>query len=196
MTSLKQLKYLQYDLDRWAYSLKLPRLFIFIVLFIYPVTWSIVAYRVNRFIYLLTFKPLKYLLFIPGFFLKRFIEVLMSNEISEKANIGPGFYIAHSGTIIIGAGSVTGKNLSIRHGVTFGGGNQKKNNHPHLGSNVVVGAGAKIIGGVNIANNVIIGANAVVTKDIAENARVAGVPAKVLNYKGVYGINIRSCWNY
>ena len=191
-----QLKFLLFDLDRWAYPKKVPIFFIFIVILIYPATWSVIAYRLNRAIYLMRFKMLYYILFFPFFIFKRCIEILLSCEISEKADIGPGLYIAHSGSIIIGSGSVAGKNLSIRQGVTFGGGNQKGLSHPNLGNNVIVGAGAKVIGGVNISNNVMIGANAVVNKDVCENARVVGVPAKVINLKGIYGINIRKNWSY
>lgn len=193
MNSLKQIKYLFVDLDRWNYaSLKLPVLFMPIVLLIYPASWTVLIYRVSRAIYLMNFLPLKYLFFVPIFFIKRFIDAFMSNEISEKADIGPGLYIAHSGSIVIGAGTKAGKNFSIRQGVTFGGGSEKMLNHPIVGDNVIVGAGAKVIGGVKLGSDVMIGANAVVVKDLPNNSRAAGIPAKIINNNGVYGIKVRN----
>lgn len=194
MKSIKQLYYLFIDLDRWAYALRIPVLFIPIVLFLYVQTWSVLAYRISRFVYLLNFKPLKYLLFITTFFFRKFIEIITSNTISEKADIGPGFYIAHTGAIVIGGGSKVGINFSVRQCVTLGGGSEL-DGHPVIGNNVVVGAGAVIIGVVSIGSNVLIGANAVVNKDIPSNSRAAGVPAKVINNKGSYGISVRPFWD-
>ena len=67
--------------------------------------------------------------------------------------------------------------------------------HPVIGDNVVVGAGVVIIGVVSIGSNVLIGANAVVNKDLPDNARAVGVPAKVINEKGSYGISVRNYWS-
>ena len=194
MNSIKQLKYLLIDLDRWAYALRIPVPLLPIVLLLYVQTWSVLAYRCSRFVHLLNFKPLKYLLFLPFFFLRKFIEIITSNTISEKADIGPGFYIAHTGAIVIGGGSKAGKNFSVRQCVTLGGG-AEVHGHPVIGDNVVVGAGAVIIGVVSIGSNVLIGANAVVNKDLPDNARAVGVPAKVINEKGSYGISVRNYWN-
>lgn len=192
----EQFKYLIFDLDRWAYPRNIPIYMLFLVILIYPATWIIISYRINRAVYLINNRFIYSILIIPCFVFRRIIEVLLSCEISEKANIGPGFYIAHLGTIVIGAGTKAGKNFSIRQGVTFGGGSDKILNHPHCGNNVIVGAGAKVIGGLRIGDDIIIGANAVVTKDIPNRARVGGIPAKIINLKGVYGINIRPKWHY
>jgi serine O-acetyltransferase len=194
MKSIKQLYYLLIDLDRWAYALRIPVLFIPIVLLLYVQTWSVLAYRTSRFVHLLNFKPLKYLLFLPSFIFKKFAEIISSNTISEKADIGPGFYIAHTGAIVIGGGSKAGINFSVRQCVTLGGG-AEVHGHPVIGNNVVVGAGAVIIGVVSIGSNVLIGANAVVNKDLPDNARAVGVPAKVINEKGSYGISVRNYWS-
>lgn len=195
MNPFNQIIFLIQDLDRWAYSKKIPIFLCPIVIFFYPVTLSIIVYRLARFVFLIKFKPLKYLLFPIIFFPKRFIDFLSSNEISEKANIKGGFYIGHSGCIVIGGGTVAGYNFSIRQGVTFGGGSSiGKLNHPVVGNNVVIGAGAMVIGALVIGDNVMIGANSVVTKDIESNSRAAGIPAKILNKNGVYGINVRPFW--
>lgn len=194
---LKQLKYLLQDLDRWAYSKKLPIVFIWLVIFIYPATWAIMIYRMGRLINSIPIKSIRILLKIPYYIVKRLLcESFLSIDISDGADIGPGFYIAHSGAIVIGTGVKAGKNFSIRQGVTCGGSGNKGLSHPYIGDDVVLAAGVKVIGNVSIGNNVIIGANAVVTKDIPSNARAVGIPAKVINYEGSYGINIRESWKY
>lgn len=95
---------------------------------------------------------------------------------------GPGLSIAHFGTLYINSNSKIGKNLRIQSGVTIGGSYSTPNKFPVLGDNVYIGTGAKILGGVTIANNVAIGANAVVTHDITEEGVTwAGVPAKKIS---------------
>lgn len=99
--------------------------------------------------------------------------------------IGKGFHIAHISGVVVHNEAVIGKNVSISHCVTIG--QTKRNGEvltPVIGDNVYIAPGAKVIGGISIGNNSVIGANAVVTKDVPENAVVAGVPAKVLSYKG------------
>jgi len=99
--------------------------------------------------------------------------------------IGSGFCIGHFGGIVVNDQAVIGKNCTIAHGVTLGKANRGKNKgYPTIGDNVYIGPGAKIVGNVKIGNNVAIGANCVVTKDVPDNAVVAGVPGKVISYKG------------
>ena len=77
------------------------------------------------------------------------------------------------------SGCVIGENCIINSGVVLGG-TSHKYEVPKLGDNVLVGAGAKILGSITIGNNVVIGANAVVLKDVSDNTLVAGIPAKVI----------------
>jgi serine O-acetyltransferase len=103
----------------------------------------------------------------------------------QTHNIGEGFYIGHFGTIIVHGLAVIGKHCNISHGVTIGMTNSGRNSGvPVIGDRVYIAPGAKIIGGINIGNDVAIGANAVVLKDVPNNAVVVGVPAKVLSYNG------------
>lgn len=104
-------------------------------------------------------------------------------DVSYRAKIGPGLSIAHHGYIAVRAAAVIGENCSLRPGVVIGKKLTDDVNAAVLGNNVDVGVGAKILGDVHIGNNVIIGANAVVTKNVPDKAIVAGIPARVLRYR-------------
>ena len=100
-------------------------------------------------------------------------------------SIGRGFYIGHFGCIIVHRNTVIGRNCNLSHGVTLGQANRGKNKgYATIGDNTYIGPGAKVIGAVSIGDNVAVGANCVVTKDVPNNAVVAGVPAKIISYKG------------
>lgn len=101
--------------------------------------------------------------------------------ISMEAKIGKDISFPHPQNIIIGNGSIVGDKCIIYHDVTLG---QSKGKYPRLGDNVIVYAGAKIMGNVTVGNNAIIGANAVVVKDVLDNQIVGGVPAKVIGVNG------------
>lgn len=109
-------------------------------------------------------------------------------EIHPAAIIGKGFFIDHGMGVVIGETSEIGDNVTLYHEVTLGGttvfdatGKQLQKRHPTLKDNVIVGAGAKILGPITIGNNVKIGANAVVLHDVADNQTVVGVPAHSVN---------------
>lgn len=109
-------------------------------------------------------------------------------QISDETIIGKGFYISHFGTIVVSAYAVIGNNVNISQGVTIGYANRgPRKGAAVIGNEVYIGPGAKIVGKVQIGNNVAIGANAVVTHDIPDNAVVGGVPAKIISYGGAEG---------
>lgn len=109
-------------------------------------------------------------------------------SIPPETSIGSGFYIGHFGGIVVSHRSVIGKNCNISQGVTLGKANRGKNKgYPTLGDNVYIGPGAVIVGNVRIGNNVAVGANCVVTKDIPDNSVVAGVPGRVISHEGAVG---------
>ena len=107
-------------------------------------------------------------------------------EIHPRANIGKNLFIDHGMGVVIGETSEIGDNVTIYHMATLGGispsvnSNEQRNvkRHPTLKDNVVVGSGAQILGPVTVGKNAKIGANAVVTKDVPENAVMVGIPAK------------------
>lgn len=102
--------------------------------------------------------------------------------------IGLGFYIGHCGDIHFNAKAQVGKNCNISQGVTLGQANRGSNKgYPTIGNGVYIGPGAKIVGAVRVGNNVAIGANCVVTKDVPDNAVVVGIPGRVISSDGAAG---------
>lgn len=106
-------------------------------------------------------------------------------EIHPGAQIGKGLFIDHGMGVVIGETSILGENVTLFQGVTLGGtGKEKGKRHPTLGNNVVVGAGAKILGNIKLGDNVSVGANAVVLKDVPSNSTVVGVPGRITRHEG------------
>ncbi len=106
-------------------------------------------------------------------------------EIHPAAVIGKGFFIDHGMGVVIGETAEIGDYVTLFQGVTLGGtGKEHGKRHPTLGNHVVVGAGAKILGGIKIGDNVKIGANSVVLKSVPANCTAIGVPARVIKTEG------------
>ena len=106
-------------------------------------------------------------------------------EIHPGAQFGKGLFIDHGMGVVIGETTIIGDNCLLYQGVTLGGtGKDKGKRHPTLGDNVMVGAGAKVLGPINIGNNVKVAANAVVLKDIPDNCTAVGVPARIARMAG------------
>ena len=118
--------------------------------------------------------------------ISQFSRFLTGIEIHPNAKIGKNLFIDHGMGVVIGETSEIGDNVTIYHMVTLGGISPSINSndqrhikrHPTLKDNVVVGSGAQILGPVIVGKNSKIGANAVVTKDVPENAVMIGIPAK------------------
>ncbi|MFZ3382338.1 MAG: serine O-acetyltransferase [Candidatus Methanoperedens sp.] len=174
------------DLDVYSFRLGLLKLSCIFMVFLYPTIWPVIVYRYG---YWCTHKCkipiINQILFIFYFFIKRLSEILTGIEIGHSANIGKGLYVAHLGDCVIGNKAEIGDYCSIRNGCTIGGAGRKENyGHPIIGNCVYIGAGAKVIGKIKVGNNVMIGANAVVVKDVPDNAVVGGVPAKLISFEG------------
>lgn len=106
-------------------------------------------------------------------------------EIHPGAKIGERFFIDHGMQVVIGETTEIGDDVLLYQGVTLGGvGREKKKRHPTLGNNVVVGAGAKILGPIAIGDNVRVGAGSVVVKSVPPNTTVVGVPARIVAEDG------------
>ena len=118
--------------------------------------------------------------------ISQFSRFLTGIEIHPKAKIGKNLFIDHGMGVVIGETSEIGDNVTIYHSVTLGGispsidsdSQRDVKRHPTLKDNVVVGSGAQVLGPIVVGKNAKIGANAVVTKDVPENAVMVGIPAK------------------
>ena len=107
-------------------------------------------------------------------------------EIHPGAQIGKGLFIDHGNGVIIGETTIIGDNCTLYQGVTLGGtGKEQGKRHPTLGNNVMVSAGAKVLGSFKIGDNSKIGAGSVVLEEVPPNSTVVGVPGRVVKRKDV-----------
>jgi serine O-acetyltransferase len=117
--------------------------------------------------------------------ISQFGKFLTGIEVHPGATIGNGLFIDHGMGVVIGETTIIGDNVTLYQGVTLGGtGKEKGKRHPTIGNNVVIGAGAKVLGNINIGDNSYIGANAVVIKDVPPNSTVVGVPGRITRQEG------------
>ena len=120
---------------------------------------------------------------LPARLISHMGRALTGIEIHPCAQIGEGFFIDHGMGVVIGETTIIGDNCHLFQGVTLGGTSTKRaKRHPTLGNGVVVGAGAKIIGAVNIGDYAKIGAGSVVVTNVPPNATVVGVPGHIVAY--------------
>ena len=131
-------------------------------------------------------------LLLPIFFVAimilRHYQFKLGINIPVGTDIGYGLYIGHYGCIVVNVKSVLGDNVNLSQGVTIGMANRgKRKGTATIGSRVYIGPGAKIVGNVKIGDDIAIGANAVVTRDIPSHSTVAGIPAAVISETGSEG---------
>lgn len=144
------------------------------VLFCYPGLQALllhrIAHRLNRW----------HLPFIPRL-ISHIARFLTGIEIHPGATIGRGVFIDHGMGVVIGETAIVGNYALIYQGVTLGGtGKESGKRHPTLGENVVVGAGAKVLGNLQIGDNVRIGAGSVVLRDVPSDCTVVGIPGRIV----------------
>ncbi len=156
------------------------------VLLLYP---SVLAIALHRVAHPLHRAGLKF----PARLLSQTARGLTGIEIHPGARIGKGLFIDHGMGVVIGETAEIGDNVTLFQGVTLGGtGKEKGKRHPTISDNVVIGAGAKVLGRFTVGQNVQIGANAVVVREVPANAVVVGVPGRVVRQEGrpFPGINL------
>ena len=127
------------------------------------------------------------ILFDPIYAVLNFlIQVLWGIEIPRKARIGPGLYIGHFGGITVSSGAVIGRDCNLSQNITIGvSGAGSKRGAPTIGDNVYIAPGARLVGKISIGNNVKVGANAVIHKDLPDNAIAVMEPGfKIISYAG------------
>ena len=142
--------------------------------FLYPSFWAILKYRKAHKLYLK-----------KHYYRARRISQKTARktgiEIHPGATIGEGLFIDHGHGVVIGETAILGDNVTLYQGVTLGGtGKEQGKRHPTIGNNVLVGAGAKILGSFTIGDNCKIGAGSVVLKDVPPNSTVVGVPGRII----------------
>ena len=148
------------------------------VLFLSSGVHAILAYRVAHKLYISKH-------YFPARLISQLARAWTGIEIHPGATIGKGFFIDHGMGVVIGETAEIGDNCSVYQGVTLGGtGKDLGKRHPTLGDNVMVGAGAKVLGPFTIGDNSKIAAGAVVLKEIPDDATAVGVPARVVRQQG------------
>ncbi len=144
------------------------------VLFCYPGLQALMFHRLAHQLYRLE------LPFIPRF-ISHIARLVTGVEIHPGAQIGEGVFIDHGMGVVIGETAIIGNRCLIYQGVTLGGtGKETGKRHPTLGENVVVGAGAKVLGNITIGENVRIGAGSVVLRQVPANCTVVGIPGRIV----------------
>ena len=147
------------------------------VLFCYPGLQALISHRIAH--------KLAYwgVPFIPRF-ISYLTRIITGIEIHPKAQIGNRFFIDHGEGVVIGETTIIGDDVLIYQQVTLGGtGNEHGKRHPTIGNNVIIGAGAKILGNITIGDNTRVGAGSVVVENVPEHCTVVGVPGRVVQQK-------------
>jgi serine O-acetyltransferase len=149
-----------------------------VVLLTYPGFHAIVLHRFAHLLHRLRIPVLPRIVMWVG-------RLLTGIEIHPAAEIGGGFFIDHGFGVVIGETAEIGRNVTMYQGSTLGGtGKETGKRHPTLGDNVVVGAGAKVLGNIRVGNNVYIGANAVLLQSVPDDCTVVGVPGRCVKQEG------------
>lgn len=148
------------------------------ILLLYPGLHALIHYRIAHFFY-------KIHLFFIARLISQVSRFMTGIEIHPGAQIGKRFFIDHGLGVVIGETAIVGDNVLLYQAVTLGGtGLIKGKRHPTIGNNVVIGAGAKVLGDITIGDNSYIGANAVVIRDVPPDSTVVGVPGRITKQDG------------
>lgn len=148
------------------------------ILLTYSGLHAVLMYRVAHWFYGLR-------LYTVARCISQIARLLTGIEIHPGAKIGKGFFIDHGSGVVIGETTEIGDNCLVYQGVTLGGtGKEKGKRHPTLGNNVMVGAGARVLGPFKVGDNVKIAANAVVLEEVPPNCTAVGVPARIVRKNG------------
>ena len=144
------------------------------VLVAYPGLWALWGHRISHFLW-------NHHLKLIARWLSTVTRFLTGIEIHPGAKIGRRFFIDHGMGVVIGETTEIGDDCTLYHGVTLGGTSLNEGKrHPTLGNNVIIGAGAKILGPITLGDNAKVGSNSVVTKAVPENSTAVGIPARVI----------------
>lgn len=159
-------------------------------IFFNPAMWALFGYRIRRSIAERLPRPVRWIMAPITIPLQLCLELLTGIQLSTAARIGPGLYLPHLGTIVVGSRSEIGSHCTIAHNVTIGhaGGGTRGGGNPVIGNRVYIGPGAIVIGPITIGDDVLIGAGAVVVKSVTSRGVVAGNPARQLGLAGSFDL--------
>ncbi len=151
------------------------------IILTYPGVKAVFFHQISNFFYKAGFDLIARII-------SQIIRFFTGIEIHPGAMIGKNLFIDHGMGVVVGETSEIGDNVTIYHNVTLGGSSpsidserqRHEKRHPTIGNDVVIGSGAQIIGPIKVGNNARIAANAVVVKDVPENATMVGIPAKAV----------------
>ncbi|MBQ7876681.1 MAG: serine O-acetyltransferase [Clostridia bacterium] len=148
------------------------------VFFLYSGLHAVHFHRVSHWLY-------KHKRFFLARLVSQFARLVTGIEIHPGATIGRGLLIDHGSGVVIGETAIVGDNCTIYQGVTLGGtGKEQGKRHPTIGNNVLIGAGAKVLGSFKVGDNSVIAANSVVLHEVPENCTCVGAPARVKKING------------
>lgn len=158
----------------------------------YHGAWASVGYRFARFARTTQLTPiLRWPLRVLAQLLQLLVRTLTNIELSADADLGPGLCIWHTGYVVVPRGVVVGENVGLTAGVVIGhslGGASSIPQLPRVGDRVYLGPGAKLIGAIEIGDDALIAAGAVVTRSVPPRAVAAGNPARVIGNTGAFDI--------
>jgi serine O-acetyltransferase len=151
------------------------------IILTYPGVKAVFFHQISNFFYKASFD-------LVARIISQTVRFFTGIEIHPGAKIGKNLFIDHGMGVVIGETSEIGNNVTIYHAVTLGGSSpsidserqRHEKRHPTIGDDVVIGSGAQIIGPIKVGNNSRIAANAVVVKDVPDNATMVGIPAKAV----------------
>lgn len=147
------------------------------VLICYPGLHAVLVHKLTHWLYM-------HKRYLAARVLSQIARGLTGIEIHPGAKIGRRLFIDHGMGVVIGETAEIGHDVTIYHGVTLGGtSSEMVKRHPTVKNNVIIGTGAKLLGPITIGENVKVGANSVVLKDVPDNSTVAGIPGKIVNSK-------------
>ncbi len=152
------------------------------IILTYPGVKAVFFHQISNFFYKAGFDLIARII-------SQLVRFFTGIEIHPGAKIGKNLFIDHGMGVVIGETSEIGNNVTIYHAVTLGGSSpsidserqRHEKRHPTIGNDVVIGSGAQIIGPIKVGNNARIAANAVVVKNVPDNATMVGIPAKAVN---------------
>jgi serine O-acetyltransferase len=151
----------------------------------YPGFQALVAHRLFHWLWKMNFGVLNHFTHTLIRLFQYWVKIITNIEIHPAAVIGDNCFIDHGSGVVIGETAVIGNDVVIYQGVTLGGVSTKdEKRHPTLGNNIVVGAGAKILGNISIGDYVQVGANSVVLKDVPSRSTVVGIPGRIAKLNG------------